>query len=246
MSKQISLSALEQQSTKLTTCCILIPSPKSEQKSIVLDLTPQNPVTTGFDHIQSIRKQWDKSVNRWPPHMNLLHPFIHKKQFFKAKQLIEEALVDFPPIKITLPAHHIHCNAGSKFVLTGPTYPQQIEQLQKLYTILKGLFPQCSATGSLFEGGDESKKEGKGLASGKSSNQRSPQSSVPVERFEPHLTLGQLSNSTIATQRKKGTELTEYEIIERDWCGIEFVACELALMWRETTEDPFKIGEIIP
>ncbi|KAG2374202.1 hypothetical protein C9374_011039 [Naegleria lovaniensis] len=219
-------------STKQSACCILIPSQHNSDN---------DQIHTLFDHIQHIRQEWDKSFSRWEPHLNLLYPFIHKKNFFQARQCIEDIVQqhELHAFQVDFPAHHVYCREFSKFVLTSPCDTSQLEKFQQIYQLLKEVFPQCSATGSLQEQSSSSKE---------STN----------EIFHPHLTLGQLSNSNLANVKykqlvlRKGNnkeemneEWNEFEKLKQSWMGGSFKATEIVLLWRENVEDPFHVAERI-
>ncbi|EFC45150.1 predicted protein [Naegleria gruberi] len=215
--------------TKQSSLCILIPNNHDDDN---YDESSSGSNSSLFDHVQHIRQENDKSFNRWAPHLNLMYPFVHKKSFFKAKQLIEQVIIEKEQVKsfeIDFPPHHVYCRQFSKFVLASPTDEKQLEILQKIYAMLKEIFPQCAATGALEEG------------EGKNGNVE--------EKFHPHLTLGQLSNSNLANVKKtrnNNSTTNEFEKIKNEWQGGKFKVCELVFMWRESLEEPFHVTERIP
>ena len=50
--------------------------------------------------VQPIRRRHDRMVNVWPPHINILYPFVVPTLVDPAAQSLYEALADFPPLKI--------------------------------------------------------------------------------------------------------------------------------------------------
>src|SRR4051812_45734334 len=54
--------------------------------------------------IQRIRRAHDKSFQRWPPHINLLYPFLPSSEFPSAAKVIREKLKDFEPFSLKLSA----------------------------------------------------------------------------------------------------------------------------------------------
>ncbi|KAL9656812.1 hypothetical protein ABK040_006995 [Willaertia magna] len=211
----------EQEPTKQSALCIVIP--KENELCEILDLNNKEDEKNGFDHIQNIRQKYDKSFSKWEPHMNLLYPFVHKKFFFKAKRLIEQMLINNElnhAFEVTLPAHDAFCKTFSKFVLSTPKEEKQLEHFQKLYKLLREIFPQCKATGQLTE--EKNNKD--------------------EHTFEPHLTLGQITNSAM----NLNNDAKELKEIQQLWRGIKFQVVELVFLWRESQEDPFHITETIP
>jgi poly(A) polymerase len=52
--------------------------------------------------IDEIRKVHDRSFGRWPPHINLLYPFVDASTFPAAVELIRPILSRIPPFTLTL------------------------------------------------------------------------------------------------------------------------------------------------
>ena len=52
--------------------------------------------------IQEIRKNYDRQINRWMPHINLLYPFRPKKRFNKAENDISTICSQFKSFQISL------------------------------------------------------------------------------------------------------------------------------------------------
>lgn len=52
-----------------------------------------------WDTIQAIREKHDKAFQRWPPHINLLYPFIPEEYFADAKRRLNLGSID--PFEIT-------------------------------------------------------------------------------------------------------------------------------------------------
>nr|CAG4708006.1 unnamed protein product [Naegleria fowleri] len=235
--------------TKQSACCILIPSSSSSTND---NDSTNTSCSLLFDHIQHLRQEWDKSFSRWEPHLNLLYPFIHKKNFFRAKQCIEQAIQEhsIEKFRVDFPPHHVYCREFSKFVLTSPCEQAQLEQFQKIYRVLKEIFPQCSSTGSSLQ---EHASTGRSLSSSSSSSKEEEEGNH--EEFHPHLTLGQLSNSNLANVKSKHARKAtsqnsddnenEFEKLKQAWMGGSFEATEIVFLWRENVEDPFHVAERI-
>ena len=52
--------------------------------------------------IQALRNQFDKQIERWPPHVNLLYPFVPVEQFSEAAVRVAEALRGLPAFNVVL------------------------------------------------------------------------------------------------------------------------------------------------
>jgi 2'-5' RNA ligase len=52
--------------------------------------------------IQDIRRLYDKSFERWMPHINLLYPFVPKNQFASVVGKIQTILKEIKPFKVRL------------------------------------------------------------------------------------------------------------------------------------------------
>ena len=50
--------------------------------------------------IQKIRRKYDKTYLKWPPHINLIWPFVFAEDFYRNFGKLEEILGNFPPIKL--------------------------------------------------------------------------------------------------------------------------------------------------
>eukprot|EP00960_Hanusia_phi_P021867 647976-Hanusia_phi.AAC.1 len=55
-----------------------------------------------WPRIQQLRAQHDKSFQRWPPHVNLLYPFVPEQDFAAAAARAEEALRGMRPFNVSL------------------------------------------------------------------------------------------------------------------------------------------------
>lgn len=92
--------------------------------------------------IQAIRQQFDRQIDRWMPHINLLYGFIPETNFAEAAPVIAQMLADFEPFEITLErfevfTHRASCTAWLLPISDPP------DALQRLQSRLQQLFPQC-------------------------------------------------------------------------------------------------------
>lgn len=93
----------------------------------------------------------DKSFVRWPPHVNLLYPFLDSQQFPVAAQAAAEALRDIKPFQareqalqvVDVPAERVHnVRLGSwLYTLCTPTVPAGDAARAVLFRARSQLYP---------------------------------------------------------------------------------------------------------
>jgi poly(A) polymerase len=120
--------------------------------------------------IQAIRERYDRQVNRWMPHINLLYGFIPQEHFAGAAPRIAHALADLAPFEIVLEdcrtfSRRNSCTAWLRPVTNPP------DALRTLQARLEQLFPRCTE-----------------------------QSRHSPEGFTPHLTIGQFKSAKQARE----------------------------------------------
>ncbi|KAL4448021.1 hypothetical protein ABPG75_005240 [Micractinium tetrahymenae] len=115
-----------------------------------------------WPRIQECRVFNDKSFTRWPPHVNLLYPFVEARHFPKAAQLCREALAGVQPFEVALrELDWFEHGPRSCTLWVRP----EAEELAGVQAALASAFPQCT---------DLSSDPGRGITA-----------------FTPHLSLGQ-------------------------------------------------------
>jgi poly(A) polymerase len=118
-----------------------------------------------FDAVQNLRYQYDKQINRWPPHINLLYPFVPRSHFSEAAEKIQLALENSQPFQISFEkiGYFQH-----RYSATAWIKPKNIagenNSLQQIQQICESVFPFCN---------DQSKRR---------------------SGFVPHMTIGQFQN----------------------------------------------------
>lgn len=115
-------------STTNSACCILPPE----------ELWPQ---------IQQIRKQYDKSYEKWPPHINLLWPFVSKDQFYQASQALQAKMNNMPSFSIILDTFTYFEDSKYLFLV-----PSSSKELQALHKVIVESFPDLAQEQTLREG----------------------------------------------------------------------------------------------
>ncbi len=103
-----------------------------------------------WEPIQGIRRKYDKKIDRWMPHINLLYPFRPREAFDEAAPRIAEALEGIEPFSVTLDRFDRFAHGGDRFTMW--VDPQPAEPLVRVHAALLGLYPDCYEV-SNFEGG---------------------------------------------------------------------------------------------
>lgn len=103
-----------------------------------------------WEPIQRIRRKYDRKIDRWMPHINLLYPFRPRERFDEAAPRIGEALKGFPPFMVTLKELRHFAHGNDRFTMW--LEPDPAEPLVKIQSALQALFPDCTEVSS-FEGG---------------------------------------------------------------------------------------------
>jgi len=106
------------------------------------------PPSSIWEPIQEIRQVMDKGFERWPPHINLLFPFLPEGCFDAAASLLTEELANFEPFDCTFSTVNSFPKGSSVLWLDQDSEAQKkFVHLQKR---VSKLFPYC----------DERKNEG--------------------------------------------------------------------------------------
>jgi 2'-5' RNA ligase/uncharacterized protein (UPF0248 family) len=93
--------------------------------------------------IEAIRQEFDKHVERWMPHINLLYGFLPEGAFAQASRVMAEALRDVPPFTVTLDElRRFQHRSGTTVWLHPRCEPEGA--LHALQAKLEALFPQCT------------------------------------------------------------------------------------------------------
>jgi 2'-5' RNA ligase/uncharacterized protein (UPF0248 family) len=93
--------------------------------------------------IEAIRKAYDRHVDRWMPHINLLYGFLPEASFDEARRVFAEALRDTSPFTVTLDeVRRFQRRSGTTVWLHPRCDPP--DALIALQAKLEALFPQCN------------------------------------------------------------------------------------------------------
>jgi hypothetical protein len=214
-SKSASSSSDSSSSTSNSACVIIPP----------MDL---------WDKIQEIRSANDTSFDRWPPHINLLWPFLPQTQFNDAHvkvasnpkfKRVTPFTVRLSTFSFTQGSKYLHWVADIIDPNTGDKMPWPPVQLkgkrkeavittpmQDLFQLLMELFPGCERP-FLDEHGN------------------------PSEYFLPHMSVGQVDQPTIRDTISQ---------LQSNWAPIEFQVTEIAFLARAGPNKPFQTILTVP
>ena len=94
--------------------------------------------------IQALRRQYDKQINRWPPHVNMLYPFVPLAEFESAAARLSEVLRDHAPFSVVL--SRVTSFRHSKKSLTAWLEPAPLAASvwQELQAACQAAFPHCT------------------------------------------------------------------------------------------------------
>jgi len=198
---------------------------KVHQSALALLPDAQSPL---YSAIQATRRTHDKHFKRWPPHVNILYPFVPEAEFEAAAEVLHQALMSFAPeddctmARVGFFEHgKSSCTAwlapqtsaaaaaaGTAANVSGkdlrPTPHPGIVQLQ---TACQSSLPHCNDLTASFGG-----------------------------RFTPHLSLGQFCTK----------EDVQKFIGSLGWVAQPFPVRNVYLLAREGPDDPFSIRFIVP
>jgi len=93
--------------------------------------------------IQAIRREHDRQVRRWMPHVTLLYPFLPREAFNEAASVLERACAGIPPFRVTLKEFRSFEHHGRRCTVW--LAPEPLEPWLGLLATLARAFPQCAA-----------------------------------------------------------------------------------------------------
>ncbi len=100
------------------------------------------PPESKWEPIQEIRRVYDRQIDRWMPHINLLYPFHPKEEFDNLEKVFSNYCKNIEPFEITLKEIHYFAHQHQNFTLWFiPSPAGVIIDLQK--ELLK-LVPDCN------------------------------------------------------------------------------------------------------
>jgi len=85
----------------------------------------------------------DKGLYRWPPHINLLYPFVPEGQFAAAADALAPAAAATPPFELTLDAFGVFGGRHRGVLYVCPGAPDELAALCELQAALQAAIPHC-------------------------------------------------------------------------------------------------------
>lgn len=94
--------------------------------------------------IQALRQQYDRQIDRWPPHVNVLYPFVPAEHFEVAAASLAKALRVVPAFSVTLGHVDSFQHSKNSTAWLSPTATDET-QWAALHMACQSTFPQCAA-----------------------------------------------------------------------------------------------------
>lgn len=109
-----------------------------------------NSQTKAFERIQQIRREYDQQIKRWPPHINILFPFIDEAGYKEASEKIQSQLKDIPSFDVRFNKVGYFKQKKNRVVLFLQPNDESQLQLKEIHKQCSPFFPQCLKKGKPF------------------------------------------------------------------------------------------------
>lgn len=118
----------------------LADAPKQHKSTVAL-IPPEE----AWPSIQAVRYElYDKGLYRWPPHINLLYPFVHTDFFPEAIQALVHSTRACEPFELTLDSLGVFGGRARGVLYCQPSSTAQLHALRDLQATLQSAVPHCS------------------------------------------------------------------------------------------------------
>ncbi len=97
-----------------------------------------------WEPIQALRRQYDRHVARWMPHVTLLYPFRPMTEFAAALPALEAACRTCAPFELELAQFRFFAHGARGFTMW--LAPEPRAELVRLHAALVAAAPECDAT----------------------------------------------------------------------------------------------------
>ena len=91
--------------------------------------------------IQEIRKKYDRQINRWMPHINLLYPFRPRDQYNDSEKEIIAVCKEINPFEIKFKEFKYFSHRHQNFTMW--LFPEPTDLIINLQSKLLEIFPDC-------------------------------------------------------------------------------------------------------
>ncbi len=108
------------------------------------------PPSQNMVRVQEFRKIHDRQFRRWPPHVNILYPFLEKSTLDEAILQVREALrnVDTFEVELKKASYFVHKSGRCTVYLV----PDPVERIREIHGLLLARFPYCTRQSSFEHG----------------------------------------------------------------------------------------------
>ncbi|GMH93650.1 hypothetical protein TrST_g2926 [Triparma strigata] len=122
------------------------PSPTPSPPLIYTSSCSMIPPSSSWPPLQSLRADLrDAGLYRWPPHVNLLYPFVPPQKFPQVSHLLSSKLKSFKPFRVQFNTFETFGTDKRGVLWLKPTYPDTpTETLTTLQSILSSTLPYCT------------------------------------------------------------------------------------------------------
>ena len=102
------------------------------------------PPESAWAELQAARRSLkDKGLYRWPPHVNLLYPFVPPERFIEAVDALGPVLQAQRPFEVTLDRLGIFGGARRGVLYVTPSAREDVERLRQLQDAMQRALPEC-------------------------------------------------------------------------------------------------------
>ncbi|MFX1258832.1 MAG: 2'-5' RNA ligase family protein, partial [Promethearchaeota archaeon] len=95
-----------------------------------------------WDPIQEIRKIYDRQIDRWMPHINLMYPFRPKNQFITLKKKFLEMCIHINSFEVTLKNFKYFKHRNNNFTIWLNPIPNHL--IIHLQSVILKILPDCN------------------------------------------------------------------------------------------------------